>query len=153
MRKSIGRVLTRKLRKDIRKNSLPKNLLFLEGLTYYAVTKCTSPNSERVQTRIEFLPASLKKLALDSKVVVSLRKENKILKRECVEAKIELLESQERVSILEHNIDTIMKNEFEGDVGPRKSPIRTPLQAAEESGMILRSVPFQGGAPGLGKKR
>lgn len=152
--KSIGKVLKRNLRGEFgkRKNPLPKNLSFLSNISFYAITECLSPKSDVRQTRVEILPASLKKLASSHEKYEVLEKKHREVQSILKDAEQLFIEQQEYMKNLERANAQLLKNLGQGPVTPR-SEIQTYLQKAEEIGFISRGLPLQGGLPSLGKRR
>lgn len=151
--KNIGRVLRRTLKSEFgpRKNPLPQNLEFLQEIPFYAVTACKPPNSDSIQTRIEILPASLRKMAHSFVENKELKKMNEEVSEKLLRAKVLFDELQDYISALEKANSQLMLNLGEGPSTPR-SEIRSYLQVAEEIGFIVRGPNYQGGLPSLGKK-
>lgn len=152
--KSIGKVLKRNLRGEFgkRKNPLPKKLSFLSNISFYAITECLPPKSDVRQTRIEILPASLKKLASSHEKYKVLNKKYQEVLSIFKNAEQLFIEQQEYMEKLERANAQLLKNLGQGPETPR-SEIQTYLQRAEEIGFISHGLPLQGGLPSLGKKR
>ena len=149
---AIGRVLKRTRKKAFsnRKNPLPKELSFLSRIPFYAVTKCTLPESDTHQTRVELLPASLKKIAESHVKYLQLREAHGDLEVKFERSKVLFGEQQEYIESLEKANNQLMKNLGEGPDTP-KTLLRSYLQIAEEIGFIVRGE-VQGGLPSLGKR-
>ena len=152
--RNIGKVLKRNLRKEYgkRKNPLPKNLSFLSNIPFYAITECIPSESDVRQTRIEILPANLKKIASSHEKYNALKKKHREVLSILKSAEQLFNEQQEYMEKLEKANAQLLKNLGQGPETPR-SEIQTYLQRAEEIGFISRGLPLQGGLPSLGKRR
>lgn len=151
---SRTRLLRRTLKSEFgkKKNPLPERLSFLGSIPFYAVTEYSYPDSSTKQTRIEILPASLKKVAKAYKEYGEVKKENRELLNLLDEWQ-RIFESQEEyIELLENANDQLRMNLGEGPETPRNE-FKTYLQVAYEKGFKPRGRALQGGLPSLGKKR
>jgi len=178
----LGRVTKRTNKRDFgKKNPLPKKLLFLSGIPFYAITECQLPDSKRSQTRIEIMPKSLQKLiksyedkikSYEDKIKSEKKKcetqaksqkkskqANKTLKDENLELNHQLKEFKCKINELKkennkikYNNDKLLEN-IENNTPIEKSNIKTSSQLEKEKGMNHHGVPLQGGCPGNGKKK
>lgn len=154
VKNKIGRTLKRTYKRDfgVRKNPLPKELEFLSGVPFYAITECLLPDSGQRQERVEILPDNLKKLAKSYKSEIELKKEKRRITRELKYARIDIKELECANSKLELANKQLMKN-LEGDMPQIEPGLKSSVLIIEEKADKLRGLPVQGGSPGLGKKR
>ena len=151
--KSIGRVLRRTLKSEFgkRKIPLPEKLSFLANIPFYAVTECLSPGASTKQTRVEILPASLKKVSSSHDNFTKLRKQHEELEAAFEDAHFIFEEQEKYIDALQKANEQLMANLGEGPEAP-KSAYNSYIQVAKEIGFISRGLPIQGGLPSLGKR-
>jgi len=130
-----------------RKKDLPKGLEFLEGIAFYAIAEHKTDNNKK-QTRIEFLPRSLRN------IVERAKKNNELIKKltKSENTIAELKSDMETYRLIAKNYEQLKQNIKDGVAKEGKSP-KNYLNIAEEKGLISNGSAVQGGLPGLGKKR
>lgn len=150
VKRKLGKVIGRVFKKEFKKQDTKwqKKYGFLTDVPFYALTDFQLPGSKKRQVRVEFTIKSIKKIVELAFKGKQFQKENEQLTTQLNDLAQRLSVLEDKCARLEFNNTQLLKN-IEDGTPPDDFPIPSGIAGVGKSTHI---IPFQGGAPGSGKK-